>query len=119
MVLNMSKLADKTYDLLRTIFPFYTIVPEYYIYYKGTRLFFDFFIKELNLLIEVQGKQHYFFVKHFHTDKEGFLKSKYRDNLKQEYCQANNILLLYIHSEDELSKDYLLNRLMHLLKEVG
>ena len=76
----MSKLADKTYDFLRNIFPFYTVIPEYYVYYKGHRLFFDFFIKELNLAIEVQGKQHYSFIKYFHINKEGFLRSKYRDN---------------------------------------
>ena len=114
----MSKLANKAYDFLRNVFPFYTIIPEYYIKYKGQRLFFDFFIKELNLAIEVQGEQHYSFIKHFHEDKEGFLRSKYRDSLKEEYCQYNKIVLLYIHSETELNKHEFLERILNLLKDI-
>jgi len=95
----MSKLSEYVHDLIKKVFPHHLIKTEHYVKYKGTRLFFDFYIKELNVLVEVQGKQHYGFVKHFHTDKNGYVKSKKRDNLKKEYCQENNMTLVEINSE--------------------
>lgn len=78
--------------------------------YNNTRLFFDFYIKDLGLLIEVQGRQHDEFVKHFHTDKETFLASKKRDNLKKEYAEKAGFVLLEIRSEHELDKDRFIER---------
>lgn len=88
--------ADAVRDLLSELFPWYKIFSEYFCWYKNTKLFFDFYIKDLNLLIEVQGRQHYEFVEHFHGDRKGFLESKKRDNLKREYCQENSLTLIEI-----------------------
>ena len=107
----MSKLADKTRDFLKEIFPHNSIYEERYIKYKGTRLFFDFYIKEINVLIEVQGRQHEEFVKHFHTDRDGFIDSKKRDNLKKEYCQETDIVLIEIRDEKELNKEKFIKRI--------
>lgn len=105
----MSKIADYTYDLLKDAFPHHTILTEYYVKYKGNKLFFDFFVKELNVLFEVQGRQHDEYVSHFHGDRDGFLNSKRRDNLKKEYCQLNGLSLIEIR--DELTKDELLKEI--------
>lgn len=107
----VSKLSEEVYELLRKVFPHNMIVQEHYVNYGGRRLFFDFYIKELDVLIEVQGRQHDRFVKHFHGDKEGFLSSKGRDNLKKAYCQENDMVLLEIKSSDELYEDELLDRI--------
>jgi len=112
----MSELSDLTYDVLLKLWPWYTIFKEYYIKYKNTRLFFDFYIKELQLAIEVQGRQHSEFVKYFHGDREGFLKACRRDNLKKEYCDMNGIVLIEIYSKDDLDKDRLLSALFKKLK---
>lgn len=106
----MSKLADNTYSFLRKIFPHTIIAKEHYVRYKNTKLFFDFYIKDLALLIEVQGHQHEKFVKHFHHDRETFLASKKRDNLKKEYCDKEGFILLEIRDKKELDKEKFIER---------
>lgn len=106
----MSKLADETYAFLKDVFPHNVIIREYYVRYKYTKLFFDFYIKELDILVEVQGRQHDEFVKHFHSDRESFLASKRRDNLKKEYCDKEGFVLLEIRSKKELDKEKFIER---------
>jgi hypothetical protein len=107
----MSKLSESTYDLLKEIFPHNIILKEYYVKYKGTRLFFDFFVKDMLIFVEVQGRQHDEFIKHFHEDRAGFLEHKRRDNLKKEYCEKRESVLLEIRSEEELDKDKIIERI--------
>ena len=108
----MSKLADQAHAFLKKVFPHNIITKEYYVSYNNTRLFFDFYIKDLGLLLEIQGRQHDGFVKHFHGDKEGFLASKKRDNLKKEYCELRNFVLIEIRSDKELNKDKFIERVL-------
>ena len=108
----MSKLADYTYSFLRGVFPHNIITKEYYVNYNNTRLFFDFYIKDLGLLLEIQGRQHDEFVKHFHIDREGFLSSKKRDNLKKEYVEQQDFVLIEIRNEKELEKDKFMERVL-------
>jgi predicted metal-dependent hydrolase len=112
----MSKFADSVYKSLKRIFPHFTIVKEHYVSYKNTKLFFDFHIRELNLFFEVQGRQHQEFNKHFHGDREGFVKSKARDNLKKEWIEKYNHHLIEIYPGDKLSYNALLNK---IYKELG
>jgi hypothetical protein len=71
-------------------------------------LFFDFglFNKDGNLigLLEYNGIQHYEFVKHMHQNKNGFELYKFKDKLKQEYYQKNNIPLYKIRYDEILSE---------------
>jgi very-short-patch-repair endonuclease len=108
----MSKLADSAYSFLREVFPHNIITKEYYINYKNTRLFFDFYIKDLGLLLEIQGRQHDEFVKHFHTDRETFLAAKKRDDLKKEYCEKQDFVLIEIRKDNELDKDKFIERVL-------
>jgi len=90
----MSKIADSVHCALERLFPRYTILKEVYVNYHYTKLFFDFFIKEFGIYIEVQGVQHTSFSKHFHGTKENYLAQKKRDNLKLEYVQGKDDLSL-------------------------
>jgi len=56
---------------------------------------FDFFLEELNLCIEFDGKQHFEPIEHF-GGKETFNWLKRSDNLKNQFCKDNNIKLLRI-----------------------
>ena len=103
----MSSLSDATYGLLKEVFPHNIILKEYYVKYRGTRLFFDFYIKDMGVLIECQGRQHDEYVSHFHGDKAGFIEQKKRDNLKREYCENKSFTLVEVRSEDELDKEKL------------
>lgn len=57
---------------------------------------FDFFLPQYNLLIEVDGAQHYKFSKLFHKKRQDFLKAQERDRRKNSYALSHNILLYRI-----------------------
>ena len=103
----MSKIADDVYKVLTDMFPRLSaprVRKEIYVNYKGHKLFFDFFVKELGVYIEVQGRQHTEFVKHFHGEKEAFLSQKARDNLKIQYVEENNQCLIRLNYKEKITK---------------
>lgn len=103
----MSKQADEVYDLLNGMFPKHLaprVKREIYINYKGQKLFFDFYIKELGVYIEIQGRQHTEFIKHFHRDKDKFLAQKTRDNLKIQYVEENDQCLIRFNYKEKITK---------------
>lgn len=63
----------------------------HYGYYR-----FDFFIPNMNIIIECDGEQHFCYSKKFHKKREDFLKSQERDRRKNSYCLANDIRLYRI-----------------------
>jgi very-short-patch-repair endonuclease len=114
----MSKQSDGIYDLLVKTFPHSIVKKEYYIKYKGQKLFFDFFVKEIELLVEVQGQQHYSFISHFHEDRRSFLSQKHRDNLKKEFVDNHpSLILMCINYDEEYDKDSLLKKILDCQKE--
>lgn len=58
------------------------------------RLELDFFIPELHIAIECQGKQHFYPVDYF-GGEEAFIKMQMRDKLKLKICEEHKIKLLY------------------------
>jgi len=114
----MSKLADKIYDLLKELFPHNIIMKEYYVNYEGTRLFFDFYLKDLDIVFECQGRQHAKFVKHFHQDRDGFFELLKRDNLKKEYAEINKIPFVIIEYNKDINRDSLLQKIIKAQIEV-
>jgi hypothetical protein len=112
----MSEIADKIESMLRELFPYNIILKEHYVHYKGTRLFFDFFVKDLRICVECQGQQHFKFVKHFHGSMEGFFGQKKRDNLKLEYIENNDTFsLVRIRYDEEITKKLLLSKIEEAL----
>ena len=104
--------ANKIYDLIIQEFPHCTVKKEYSVKYKGQQLFFDYYLKDYRILFEIQGRQHSEYVKHFHRDKRGFIKSKKRDNLKIAYCDENNLTLITINYDEKIdTKDDLLKKI--------
>ena len=112
----MSNQADKVFELLKELFPHNRIKAEYYVNYKGKRLFFDFYIRELGILIEIQGEQHNKFVKHFHGNREVFLAQKNSDNLKIEHVQSDKFLsLIRFNYDEEITKELLRKKINFVL----
>lgn len=73
-------------------------------------LFFDFYLLEYNLLIEVDGEQHFSY-KHQHgkTDVEkmkNFITTIKNDNTKNLFCSLNNIKLIRINTLQIKSGEY-------------
>ena len=92
-------------ELLAEMFKGYTVLEE--VKLPGSRcpskksaLFLDFFIPSLSLGIEVHGQQHYEFCKFFHKTKAGFLTSKKRDFIKEDWCDLNSIELIVLNYSD-------------------
>lgn len=59
------------------------------------RLRFDFYVDDLNLIIEYNGAQHYHPIEVFGGDEE-FDYRKRHDNIKRDYCVDNKITLVEI-----------------------
>jgi len=82
-------------SLLKELFPTCVVLEEIPIYIRKSEiLYLDFFMPLTKLCIEVHGEQHYSFVKHYHNNIMGFVKSKKRDNEKKEWCEINNIVYI-------------------------
>lgn len=71
----------------------------------GTRLSLDFLNATKKVAIEVQGHQHFSYVKFFHGNRINYLNQIKRDYKKIEFCELNGIKLVEIYPKDELSKD--------------
>ena len=95
-----SSFEEETLSLLKEVFPSAKIVPQYFISYMGSQLFFDFYIPALNVIIECQGEQHYKFVSHFHGVISEYKEAKRRDQLKREWAQQQGIPLLEIKFDE-------------------
>ena len=97
--MKVSQLHAQARTLLRDTFPLDLIYEE--VTLPGTKtqrsnkpLHADFFIPRQQLLIEVQGEQHYKFIYYFHTHKNEYYKAKARDADKRYWCELNNIRLV-------------------------
>lgn len=73
---------------------------------------FDFYLPDYNCCIEYDGKSHYESNGGWNTE-ENFQKVKYRDSIKNSYCEKNNILLIRIpyFDLDNIDKQYLKERI--------
>lgn len=103
----MSKLADRIEELIQKNFPLHKYKREEYVSYQNTKLFFDFILPQVKVLIEVQGQQHYAYSKFFHKDKLDFQKQKYRDSLKRQWVDQSpyNLVTFKYNEIPKLSDD--------------
>ena len=90
------------FNLIRAVFPNYEIVSQYSPEWLG-RQRIDIFIKELNIAIEYNGKQHYEPVNYF-GGENGFLKTVHRDNIKKKKCIQNGCRLITVKYDADLHK---------------
>ena len=63
---------------------------------RGGRFRYDFYLPSFNILIEVDGEQHFHQVAKFQKNKTDFLKQQENDRRKNSYALANNIPLFRI-----------------------
>ena len=78
----------------------------------GKEAYFDFYLPELNIMIEYDGIQH-FVEREGWSDKDTLKERQARDNFKTKWCEENNIPLIRIPYIDFkiLDKEYLIKRL--------
>lgn len=67
------------------------------------QLYFDFYLTDLNICIEYDGIQHFKPIDIFGGETE-FENIKIRDNIKNKYCEENNIQLIRIKYSDDIEE---------------
>jgi hypothetical protein len=92
---TMSSLEKKVYDLL----------VEGHFYIEREKIFkdcynglyrYDFFLPEINTVLEVNGEQHYTYTKKFFKSKTDFSRAQERDRRKISYALARGIKIYCI-----------------------
>ena len=82
----------------------------------GKNMELDGYNSDLKLAFEYQGQQHYNFSPYFHKTEEKFAEQVYRDKLKKELCEKNEIKLVEIPFNIEYDdlEDYIKMKLYEL-----
>jgi len=96
----ISLLAKSVKETLAKAFPNTRINSELYVNYNGQKLFFDFHLPNLNIVVEVQGVQHTEFNPHFHGTAEKFKAQLKRDRVKAEWCHLEDMALVCINHDE-------------------
>ena len=78
-------------------------LPNENMFCKRQYLLADFYLPDLNLIIEMNGEQHYQYVAHFHTKDWTLEDQKIRDDTLRAYCKTHKISLLEI-KYDQIDK---------------
>ncbi len=86
--------------------------------YSNCPLFFDFYVPNLNLVIEFDGIQHVKQSYEFHKTRKDFIKQRMRDSAKNKFCSLNNIKLLRIeHHQINSIYKILADNILPMIKE--
>lgn len=99
-----SKFQDKVKEFVRFTWQDDVVFEELPV--LGTRLSIDIYNASKKVAIEIQGRQHIEFVKHFHKNKQGQISQLKRDQIKFDFCQKNDIKLIEIYDEKEITKEF-------------
>lgn len=106
---QMSKGAQKLHDLIRKHFGMYKIRTEYAL--PGTSYRLDFYLPQLRIAFEYDGKQHDAFVKHWHQTDHGLALQRKKDERKNKACARKGIQLLRFSWKDEVTQIDFKNKL--------
>lgn len=77
----------------------------------GKSLYFDIYLPNEKVFIEIHGKQHYEYNGYYHKTKEDFLKAQNRDKVKKKYAQKNG-LYIEIDARKEISEEEVLKNII-------
>ncbi len=105
-----SDLHIQARQIIKDRFPLFMILEEVLIQVRqNSSLYLDFFIPQTKLCIEVNGRQHFEFIPHFHKNIFGFKMHEKRDREKKLWLDLNGISLIeFNYNEDvELWKNKL------------
>jgi very-short-patch-repair endonuclease len=106
-------------QLLVDAFPGYTIGEEVPVEAGGRKLFVDLVVKEIQLVVECHGRQHFEFVKHFQKDVEGWKAAKGRDVAKEQAIRDAGYTFLVVRYDEAntLTPAKLLKKISKAMKE--
>jgi hypothetical protein len=99
-----SKYHLMAHDLIKTIYPLYTVYEETKLPGCKTALYLDLFVPNVQLAIEIQGESHFKFIPHFHTNIIGYAQAIARDREKREWCEINEISLIELPYNESIEQ---------------
>lgn len=106
---SRSDLFCEAVTVVKSVYPSDPLCAELYFEGAPTKLYVDLYLPVRKIAIEVQGEQHFKYVRHMHKDKLNFLMAKRRDVMKRELLELNDIVLLYFnYNERSLWKKILI-----------
>ncbi len=112
---NVNKIGDKwssetiLANIIYRLFPDEIIIRHYRPKILNN-LELDIYIQNMSIGIEYQGIQHYKAIKHW-GGESGLKKRKENDRIKKILCKKNNIKLIYFRYDEELSTEFVYNRI--------
>lgn len=77
----------------------------------GRPLPYDFELPDEKIIIEVNGKEHYRFMKYFHGTEEGFAYQKYKDEVKRNFAIANGYTFIELKWTHKHSYSWVVEKL--------
>lgn len=96
---DFSNFQKEFQSLIENKFKGFSIIKEFTI--PGTKLRIDFYLPSLKMAFEVQGEQHFKFIKYFHGTANKFLKQQENDELKRQWCKLNNITFYHVYKNTD------------------
>lgn len=82
------------------------------------KIYTDFYIEKLNLVVEYDGEQHFEFCKYIHHNYKDFIKQVNRDNCLNQYCKEQGINLLRISFKDRDKLDDIIKKYILYKKDI-
>ena len=96
---------------------------EFPVVIDGVRYRFDFYLPDYNLFIEYDGEQHFkpteYHGNDFEANMNDLLKRQKYDQIKNKYCEDNNINLLRIPYWEKENVKSIINNHLQRLSEKG
>jgi len=89
-------LKERGINFVENLRPEWLLSPEF------TRMELDFYIEDAGIAIEVQGEQHFKYVRFFHGSRDGFERMMLYDAEKKRICAMCGIELFTIQDESEI-----------------
>lgn len=84
--------------IIKEVYPVCQLLEEVKIQvHKSDFLYIDFYLPQMDIMVEVQGEQHFSYSSFFHKSKMDFLMQKKRDREKAEWCELNLVKLIYLN----------------------
>lgn len=96
--------------------------PEYTVYIDDDYYRYDFYLPQYNLFIEYDGQQHYEPVRFYGNDEDAeyvFKRTQEHDEIKNRYCEENNIGLLRIPYWESKNIETIISNHLQRLNEKG
>ena len=101
---SRSQFQFRAKQFLKNYWEFDRVFEEFSV--AGTQMHFDFYNHSKRIVVEIHGRQHSKFVKHFHGTRIGYRDQIKRDLEKIAFCEINAIKMVEIFEESELTEEF-------------